>query len=370
MKLIVIRSNLKDALSSLERSSGENQQLPALRNVLLEADHGTLQLTATNLEVAATTKTTAKVIEKGKTTVPLALFISIVSHLQTERVNLELRGASFHIQTDNYEASLQTISAEEFPIIPKIKSKNEYLACPLELLKSSISQITPCAATTDARPELGAVLFAFTLDNLKLIATDSYRLGEKTIPKTQLAHAPKSPLRALVPARAAQELLRALRGEGEVKIYFDENQALFESEETSLITRLIDGTFPDYESLIPKTTTTTAAVDREEFLGAIKLTGSFSSRTSEVRVRIPNNKNHIELLASDQALGENTYILSAKTSGPEKEIGFNTRYLGDGLRTTTGESISLGLTEDTKPALIRSTTDNTFVYLVMPILKF
>jgi DNA polymerase-3 subunit beta len=370
MKIILIRSNLKEALLSLERATGENQQLPALKNILIEADQNTLTLTATNLEIAITTTVTAKIIEKGKTTIPLALFMSVASNLQSERVNLELWGSSFHIQTDNYEATLQTIPAEEFPIIPKIKNKNEYLALPVSLLKTSLSQIAPCASVSDARPELGTVLFAFTLDNLKLVATDSYRLGEKTIPKTQFTHSPKSPFRALVPIRAAQELLRALRGDGTVKIYHDENQALFESEQTSLITRLVEGTFPDYETLIPKTTTTDAAVNREEFLNAIKLTGSFSARTAEVRVRVPSNKNHLELLASDQALGENTYLLSAKVHGPEKEIGFNTRYLADGLRAATGESISLGLTEDTKPAVIKSPTDGSFFYLVMPILKF
>lgn len=370
MKLIIIRSSLKEALSSLEHASGESQQLPTLKNVLLDADKSALFLTATNLELAVTAKATAKIIETGKTTVPLALLVSVVSNLQSERVNLELRGSTLHIQTDNYEATLQTIPAEDFPIIPKIKNKNDYISCSTDTLTTALSQVLPCAATGDARPELGTILFAFTLDHLKLVATDSYRLGEKTIPKTQLDHTTKTPFRALIPLRAAQELPRALKGGGTVKIYHDENQALFESDQTSLITRLIEGTFPDYEALIPKNTTTDAAMNREEFLSAIKLTGSFSARTAEIRIRVPQNKNHIELLASDQALGENTYLLAAKTHGPEKEIGFNARYLADGLRAVVGESVSLGLTEETKPATVKSPTDGSFFYLVMPILKF
>ncbi len=370
MKIILIRSNLKEALSSLERAAGESQQLPALKNVLIEADRNALLLTATNLEIAVTATVTAKIIEGGKTTAPLALLVSVVSNLQTERVNLELRGSSLHIQTDNYEATLQTISAEEFPIIPKIKNKSDHLACSIDLFKAALSQVVPCASVSDARPELGTIFFSFTLDSLKLVATDSYRLAEKTIPKTQLSHAAKAPFQALVPIRAAQELLRAMRGDGTVKIYHDENQALFESEQTSLITRLVEGSFPDYEALVPKNITTDAVVNREEFLNATKLTGSFSARTAEIRIRVPENKNHLELLASDQSLGENTYLLSAKSHGPEKEIGFNTRYLADGLRAATGETVSLGLTEETKPAVLKSLSDGSFLYLVMPILKF
>ena len=369
MKVIIIRSNLKDALVSVERAAGESQQLPALKNVLIGADRSALSLTATNLEIAVTATIPAKIIEGGKTTVPLGLLSSVVANLQTERVNLELRGSSLHIQTDNYEATIQTISADDFPIIPKIKNKNEYLMCSMEQLRVALSQVVPCAATTDTRPELSAVLFAFTLDSLKLVATDSYRLGEKTIPKTQLSSTPKAPFRALVPARAAQEILRAFRGDGTVRMYHDENQALFESEQTSLITRLVEGIFPDYEALIPKTTTE-AAVNREEFLNATRLTGSFSARTAEIRIRVPSNKNHIELLAADQALGENTYLLSAKVHGPEKEAGFNMKYLADGLRAATGEAVSLGLSDDTKPAVVKSPTDGSFFYLVMPILKF
>lgn len=369
MKFIAIRSNIKDAISVVEKAVGENTNLPILKNILIEAEGNTIVFTATNLEIAIAHRVAGKVIESGKLTVPLALFSSLIGNLQSDRLNFEKKGDTLEVATDNYRATINGMAADDFPITPKIKNTEGYIEIKNIFLKEAIQQVTVASQYSDLRPELNSVLFNFSLESLIFASTDGFRLAEKSIPAGNISIKKKEPFRALIPLRTSLEVARVMRDDEVVRIYQDENQVLFKSDQTEMISRLIDGNFPDYSAIVPHEFAAEIVVDRDEFLNAIKLAGVFGQKNSEVRVRIHENKKAIEISSADQALGENTSTLPAKLKGSIPEVFFNWRYLSDPMKGIRMGDIFLGLQEDAGPALVRGTADASFFYVLKPILK-
>lgn len=368
MKLAVIKSHLKDGLNIIERASSESSTLPILKNVLLEAGEDNLLLTATNLEIAATSRVAGKILEKGRVTVPLKLLLDLINNLQSERLNLEVKDNILEVKTDNYRATLQGMNPDDFPIIPKIKNEAEYIDIKGDIFSEALSQIISSAQSSEMRPELNSVLLDFSMDNIKLVTTDSFRLSEKTIPSNQFKTNFGENFRIIIPLKTAQEIIRVVGEKDEVRIYRDPNQVLFRNNKFELISRLIEGNYPDYTAILPKTFETEVRMDRQELMNAIKLAGVFSSKTNEVKVKIGDNKKTIEVFSLDQT-GENNCILPAKIQGKAKEIGYNWKYLLDGLRALKTEEVFWGINEENKPSLIRSPQEGSYFYVVMPILK-
>lgn len=369
MKFVVIRSNIKEAIVSIERAAGENLNLPILKNVLIEAGSDGITFTATNLELAITCHVSGKVIENGKTTVPLSLFSSLITNIQSDRLNINKKGNSLEIKTDNYSATLQGLPAEDFPITPKIKTPTEYLEIKGALLKEAIQQTLVASQFSDLRPELNATLLDFSLDNLKLAATDGFRLAERAIPQNLFTANYKEPFRILIPLKTSQEVLRMVKDEETMRLFRDENQILFKTERAELISRLAEGNFPDYSQIIPKKFTTEVVMNKEEFSNAIRLAGVFGQKNSEVKVVVQPGKKIIEVNSADQALGENTYLLPAKIKGEAIEVFFNWRYLVDPVKAIKTEEVFMGFQEETNPTLLRPMGDSSYFYILKPILK-
>ena len=368
MNLLLIKNNLKEGLNLLERVSGENASLPILKNVLIETDDNKIKLSATNLEIATTCTISGKVLEAGKTTLPLNLLINLINNLQSERISLVEKNNSTQIQTDNYKATIQAVSAEEFPIIPKIKNTNQHLELNGGVLKESLGQVLASAQTSDLRPELASVLWDYSLDNLKLVTTDSFRLSEKTIPGNQIKNTTKGTFRILIPFRTSQELYRILKDEETVRVYHDPNQVLFETQRFQMISRLIEGNFPDYSAIVPEKFETEVTINRVELMNALKLAGVFSARVNEVRIKVSDKKT-VEVFSTEQSVGENNYLLPARVQGANRELSFNWRYLLDGLKSLATEDVFWGVNEESKPALLKSPNDASYFYVLMPILK-
>jgi DNA polymerase-3 subunit beta len=369
MKFIAIRVNIKEALSVVERAAGENLNLPILKNILIETKDGGISFTATNLELAITCYVSGKVIENGKITIPISLFSNLITNIQSDRLNFEKKGNTLEIKTDNYNAILQGLSADDFPMTPRIKGDGEYLEIKGALLKEAIQQTVVASQFSDLRPELNAVLFDFSLDNLKLAATDGFRLTEKSIPQNLFTAKFSEPFKMLVPLKAGQEVLRMSKDEEVVRISRDENQVLFKTDRAELISRLTEGSFPDYSTIIPKKFITEVVVNREEFANAIKLAGVFGQKTSELKITVHPGKKAVEVSSADQSLGENNYLLPAKIKGDGVEAFFNWRYLADPVKAMKGEEMFVGFQEETNPALLRPLADSSYFYILKPILK-
>ena len=369
MKFIAIRGNIKEAIGIVERAAGENLNLPILKNILIETKDGGISFTATNLELAITCYVSGKVIESGRITIPISLFSNLITNIQSDRLNFEKKGNTLEIKTDNYNATLQGLAADDFPITPKIKGPEEYLEIKSSILKEAIQQTVVASQFSDLRPELNAILFDFSLDNLKLAATDGFRLTEKSIPQNLFTAKYAEPFRMLIPLKAAQEVLRMSRDDEAVKIFRDENQVLFKTDRAELISRLTEGSFPDYSTIIPKKFMTEVIINREEFANAIKLAGVFGQKTSELKVAVHPGKKAMEVSSADQSLGENHYLLPAKIKGEAAEAFFNWRYLSDPIKAMRGEEMFVGFQEETNPALLRPVSDSSYFYILKPILK-
>ena len=211
-------------------------------------------------------------------------------------------------------------------------------------------------------------MFDFQSTILKLVATDSFRLAEKTIAANQFSHNFPTAFKAVIPLKTAQELLRIISRDVPLKIFYDTHQILFVSGDTEIISRLIDGTYPDYEQIIPRETETEITVNRSHLMNAVKLVSNFSGKTNDIRLGVKNDQKILDVYSVNQLVGHNNYLIPAKVSGSEcKDIPFNWRYLIDGLKAITEENIVFRINGNTKPALIRPAEDASYLYMVMPI---
>ena len=370
MKLVVIRSNLKEAIGLIDRATGDVPNLPILKNALIQAKDGRITISATNLEIGIQAVISGKIIEQGSVVVPLSLLIGLLNGLQSDRLNFEVKGTHIELTTDNYSATLQGFPSDEFPQLPKIQDGDNIVSIKGVILKDAIQQVVAASQLSDIRPELNSTLFDFSLESLKLAATDGFRLAEKTIPKNAMeVKKENNPFRILVPLKAAQEASRDVSNEEIVSIYHDKNQVLFKTERVEIISRLINGQFPDYSTLIPEKFKTEILVNREEFTNAVKVVSVLGQKNSEMALTLRQDKKNMIIHSSDQALGENQYLIPVKAKGDGLDILFNWRHIADAMKALSGEEIFFGFQEESNPALIKSANDSSYFYILKPLMK-
>ena len=369
MKLIILRSNLRDSLGLVERAAGDVPNLPILKNVLIKVEDGAITLTTTNLEIGVVAVVAGKVIESGDVTIPISFLSSLLTNLQTDRLNLETKGEKLEIKTDNYTATIQGFSSNDFPKIPQIQDKKSKIEIKGIILREALQQVLAAAQISDLRPEFNGVFFDFSIESVALAASDGFRLAEKTIPKNQIEAKDEETFKILIPIRTIHEIVRSVRNEDVVKIYHDENQILFSTERFEIISRTINAQFPEYTHLIPKKFLTEVVVSKEELASAVRVTSVFGQKNSEIMLIINPEKKNISIHSVDQTLGENDYMIPVKAKGDPIDIVFNWRYLADAIKAIPTEEIFLGLQEETNPALIKPTNDSSYFYILKPLMK-
>jgi len=368
MKIIILSSKLKEGLISVERAVNENSNLLILKNVLLKTYNNKLQISATNLELGIVRSIFGKIIEEGMAVIPFQTLYKIVLNSDSERINLETKNNNLIIKTDNYNALIQGINPEEFPIIPEIKNKKNHLTIPTNILKEALLKVVPAAQISEIRPEISGILFDYQLTIIKLAATDTFRLAEQIISDKEFKGNFPQGLKVIIPIKTIQEVIKIFSEKENLKIFIDDNQILFRNDEIKLISRIIDGDYPDYNSIIPSSIENEIIIKRDQLTSALKLVSSFSGKINEVRIKLLENKKTIEVYSASQDLGENHYLIPIKLKGKGfKDVSFNWRYLLDGLKVVRGENIIFGINGDNKPSILKSPEDKTYFYIVMPI---
>jgi len=368
MKVIILKDNLKSGLVGVERAVSESSNLPILKNILIKTTENKIKISATNLELGINKFISGKIIEPGGLTVPFSAFYNIVSNTDSERINMEIDKNNLLIKTDNYQARIQGISEEEFPIIPKIENQNTSIEINSSVLKDSLFKIISAAQFSEIRPEISGVLLDFQTTIIKLVATDSFRLAEKTLYNSQFKTNFTKGFKIIIPLKTIQEVIRVFPDDQTLNIFIDPNQIFITGDDQELISRLIDGQYPDYEQIIPKSTETELIINRDKFAGAIKLVSSLSGKVNDIKLRIKDGSRAVEIYSSNQYLGENSYLIPTKIKGPEfKEITFNWRYLLDGLKAIDSENFFFGINGDNKPAVIKPIEEAAYFYILMPI---
>ncbi len=370
MKIIVLRSNFMEALSSVERGvGGANSNLPILRNILLRAEGSKITAVSTNLEFAVTYAFSGKVVENGEVAVPFSILHSIVKNVSSERITLELREDKVRIETDNYEASVQAYNSKEYPIIPSMHENISIIRVNSNEFVEALQGVLVATQYSEIRPEISGVFVKNDSESVFFVATDSFRLAEK-----KLGNAKYDPgsgdVKSIIPLRTAEEALRIISNQGDkdVVIEIDATQISFNTDTVSIVSRLIDGNFPEYRAIIPSGADMEISASKQELVNAIKLTSSFSGKLNDISLVLHEGGKHIEFFSSDSAVGQNTYKVPAKIKGGKTEtLVFNWRYLLDGIKIFSGSDIVVGINAPEKPVKINDPKDPSLVYVVMPI---
>jgi DNA polymerase-3 subunit beta len=367
MKISVIQENLARGLQVVSRAVSARSTLPVLGNVLLRTEDAGLKLTATNLEIGVTYWVPAKVESDGAITIPARLFTDFVNSLPNERIDLELQaGDMVEVRCGRYEAHLKGIDAEEFPAIPSA-GERPTTRVSQKALKEALNQVAFAAATDEARPILTGVLTKFSGDQLTLAAADNYRISVKTISTMD----PVEETSIVVPARSYFELERILADTDDpidVVLAPARNQVLFHLEGIDIVSRLIDGQFPNYQQILPSSHTTRAVVERAQLLEAVRLASLIASSSANVvKVAIPAEGDGPMTITAAADIGDDEGHVEAAVEGDGTTIAFNARYLSDVLQKVEVDQIALELNGPLSPGIFRPVGSDDYVHVIMPV---
>jgi len=373
MKLISVQENLKKGLLIVSHGTGKNINLPILNNILIKAYQNTIELISTNLEIGIIHKLRGKVEEDGEFTVDAKIITEYVNLLPSENVEIEEVDGELKIECDNFKTKVKGESAKEFPLIPSVPQDN-YYSCLVGDLKRSLNGVVFAVSNSENRIELSGVLFSFEDGRLILVATDSYRLAEKSVEVK--ANGEFNNQKLIVPARTVQELLRILSNynsedlsfeqKGEVHISISDNQILFTIDSVELVSRLISGQYPDYKQIIPDKSKTEIITSKQNLSRAVKAVAIFSKTgVNDVNLEFKNNK--IIISASSGQSGESRVDVDAEITGIDNEVAINYRYLVDGLNNISSDKVKLKVVSNNTPCVLTADTEDDYLYVVMPI---
>lgn len=364
MKIECTTEKLRGAITTASRFTERRGNLPVLKAVLLIAEGKLLTVRATNLECGIETVIPARVESSGIVAVPGDVIGGLVANLLGgASVTLELVGDVLSVKAAQVEASLKTLPADEFPILPSVSAENSFRVRGDHLARA-VRSVAFCASLANIKPELQSVLLFGEASKLYTVATDSFRLAEKTTPVKGLSSVPQ----LLLPLKNAAELAKLLDGVSEeVDVYYNEHQLSLRFDGLYYTSRLIDGTFPNYRSIIPSSHVAEAVVLREDFAQAFKILSLFSDKFSQVGLAADPKTKVVALSARNTDVGENTTTLKATVGGEEIHMAFNGRYLADGLQGINGESVKMGFAGVGRPLTLSGVSDASFVYIVMPM---
>ncbi len=390
IKIFSLQENLKQGLALVSHIAGKNVNLPILNNILIKVDEGKIKLAATNLEIGIISAVRGKIEAEGVFTVNSKIILDCISLLPNKKIGLNQKENEILVDCENYQAKIKGQSAEDFPLIPEVEKKN-YFSAQAAALKDAISQVIFAAPLNETRLELSGVLFMFSGDYLTLAATDSYRLAEKKIQIKSSATQEKAPDKSnppaqaggqeekniIVPAKTLQELLRILsinledeveENSREIKFYISDNQILFTYGSVELVSRLIEGQYPDYKQIIPTNCKTKIIIDRQELIRAVKMASLFSKAgINDINLDFPAGKNQVVISSVSGQTGENITNLQAKVAGEENSMVVNYRYLLEGLSNIEKEMVKIEVIDGNTPCLIRPEQDESYLYIIMPI---
>lgn len=361
MKLQVTQENLSKALGSVARVASSRGTLPILSNVLLKTVDGRLSIAATNLDIAITHYIGSKVSSEGAITVPARLMQDFVGSLPSGVIELKLDEYKLHINAEKYKSVINGVSAEEYPVMPAIENGTQW-KIPGKLLKQALQQVVMAASSDEARPVLTGVYWHTHEGKLYIVATDSYRLAEKAlIPMAQ-------EVELLIPASALQDLLRIVGDyDDDVIVTHDDQQVLFTVGDVELVTRLIEGKYPDYRKLIPHSFTSEAVLKKSELTNITKVSSLFARESAgSVTINLDADNQQVSIRSVASQIGENTANANAAVT-TEGTITLNSRYILDALHAFSGEEVRLAFNGKLEPCVLTDQKANDYVHIVMPL---
>ena len=366
MKLFCAQKDLDFALNIVNKAISPNNTLPVLNNILIKAEGKKLYFSSTNLEIAISCSIDADVRGEGAITVPAKLITSYVSFLTDEKVELNVtEGITLSLNSSSSQTKIKCISADEFPLIPKVEEGQKF-SIKVEELYSAITEVAFAASVNTSRPVLSGVLLLSSGKAAKMVATDSYRLAEKDL---ALLERGSEDFSCIIPGRTLMELSKIIgkSGENEVKVSVSKNQILFKMEGIEFISRLIEGKFPDYEKIIPKDFKTKFEVSVEDLSLVLKRVNLFArENNNSVKLSVTND-GKLMISSDETKVGEEKAEVMVKIEGENNKISLNSQYLLDVLTYIGKDKILFTMNDKVSPAVIRPLGEEGYVYIIMPL---
>ena len=372
MKLTILTHELKKGLNYTERLTGKNLTLPILNNVLIEALPNFLKISSTDLETGIEWWGLCKTEEEGKITIPAKILTQVINNISDEKIEIENKNDTLFIKTKTFKTQIKGYTSDDFPIIPQF-SKEDFIEINAQELKDGLIDVVDIASMSQIRPEISGIYFVFKKDLVNLVATDSFRLVERTLQSSNYKNSFNDEIKFILSQKTTKEVINILQeNTGSVKIYYSESQILFETNlnevdhpEINLISRQIEGNYPAYKEIIPKEYKTRIIVDKDFLTKQIKLAGLFAGKINEIKIK--NDDKNLEILSQDLELGENSSILEAKIEGEPVEISFNYKFILDGVSRVKTKNAILELQGASGAGVIKAEEGTDYIYVVMPI---
>jgi DNA polymerase-3 subunit beta len=366
MKIEVNLGKLKEATDIVGKVAGKHISLPILSCILFDIENNTATLKATNLEIGVEVIIPVKTNSSGKIAIPASTLNSFLTQIQNTNqiVKLEITDGLLKIECAKTKSTIKTMPVDDFPTLPSVvEGKNFNLNS--SLITKGFKSVYYSASVSAVKPELSSVYVYTESDNLVFVATDSFRLAEK---KVRLNN-PLNIEGILIPFKNTADLISILdKINNNVSIQSSKNLISFEGNGIKVVSRVIDGTFPDYKQIIPKSFLTEAVVLKEDFINSLKISNIFSDKFSQTRFIINPKGSNFEIQTKNNDIGENSTSIDATLSGEIIEATFNYKYIADSFQSIDADSLSLQFNGAGRPLVIRPISgDQSFLYLVMPM---
>ena len=363
MKFFCLQQDLIPALQSVARSCGVRSQLPVLNNILLQASHGELKLSATNLEIGVVKSIKVEISEEGEVSIPARTLVEVVANLRGEKLEFTSTADQLEVSTPTFSSKLNGISASEFPAIPLIGK--EVVNIDPQVLLKSLPQVIFAAASDDGRPILTGILTEINNKKLQFVATDAYRLAHKIIPVSENIN-----FKTLIPRKTFEEVVRLISEDDadqvQISLSEDKNQIIFKFSNTQISSRLIEGKFPVWEKIIPEKFLTRIIVDKSEILQAVKLASIFTRNEANI-VTFENLSGKLILTSEAKELGSQKKNVEAQIEGDGIKITFNTKFLQDVFSVIATSQIIIELSGSLSAAVIKPVGEAGLQYIIMPV---
>lgn len=364
MRLTCSQKDLLSALTATNKAVDVNNTLPVLNNVLLKAEGKKLYFTSTNLEIAITYNIETDIKNEGEVTIPSKLFTSYINYLKDEKVEVIVEGGDIQIETSDSKTRIKGIPASEFPPIPMVE-KEGGMTVKIKDLKKAIEQVVFAAALNTTRPILSGVYFEVDKEELKMVTTDSYRLSEKTISVSNVS----GDVNCIVPAKTIIELgsiLDGMKEDDEVTIIISKNQIMFSAGPVELISRLIEGQFPNYEQIIPKSSKTQVEFDVSALGLMLKRINIFAKENNnKIILKVEDGK--VVITTESTQYGEGEITLNTKIEGDNNEIALNSQFLLDALGSIGKDKVVLEIGDKIAPVILKPKDGKGYTHIIMPL---
>ena len=374
MKVTVLQENLARGLGIVSKAVSPRSTLPVLANVLIASDEGRLRLSATNLELGITCWIPARIEEEGSTTVPSRTFNDLVSTLPADQVllKLDVKTQTLNVRGGTSTNDIKCIDAQEFPPLP-VPDLEDAVQINVGDFREMIHQVVFAASTDEARPVLMGVLVQVDKDKLTMAAADGFRLSVR---KAVLSTPALVPVSAIIPSQALKELARVAT-DAEEPIYMvlpkGRGQVVFRVKDVEVVSQLIDGTFPDYQQIIPRKYNSRTLVSTSSLLKACKQAEIFAREGSNVaRFNIKTAQgemqpSEVEISATSEETGKNETIVEATVDGSGVLIAFNVKFLREVLEVVKTPNVALETSAANAPGVVRPVGDDNFLHVIMPM---